>query len=218
MKIRLPEPRTRSYFVGKTGMGKSHLVKELLRTFGAKGVQIVALDVNDEYSRHGRPSSVRTLGPLRDRVTAAELARKPELLLEQRLSLAVVPDATPKQRARAFIMVSRMLRGADRRVLFLVDETGSVINSSLHPDCHKAAAELAVVATSGRHQSISLFIVAQRAAQIPPDVRSQASEWIVFRQDEVSDLDALAERLGKDFSQRTRALQLGQHLDWRDTN
>lgn len=217
MKVRLPEPRSRLFFCGKTGTGKSTRLKELLRTWGAKGVRIVALDINDEYSQQGRETGLVRLGPLRRRVTAAQLAADPSLLLEPRLSLAVVPGGGARQWARALLMLAKMLRATKGgRVLFVVDEAGSIIDPGLDPACHQARAELTSLATNGRHAGIALALVTQRAAQLPPGIRSQATSWTVFRQDEPADLEALEERLGKHFSERVRALPIGEHLDWRD--
>lgn len=215
MKVRLPEPRSRHYFAGKTGTGKSTLLKELLRVWGGKGVRIVALDINDEYSKEGKETGLVRLGPLRRRVTAAQLAADPSMLLDPRLSLAVVPGGGPRQWARTLVMLSKMLRKAGR-VLFVVDESGTIIDSNLDPACHQARAELTSLATNGRHAGIALALVTQRAAQLPPGIRSQATTWTVFRQDEPSDLEALEERLGKPFADRVRALPIGEHLDWRD--
>lgn len=48
----------------------------------------------------------------------------------------------------------------------------------------------------GRHPRVDLIIVAQRAASVPIDVRSQAQRIVTFRQTEPDDVDALLERLG----------------------
>lgn len=215
MKPALPEPRSRICVVGRTGFGKSTEVKEVIRSWLSRGVRVVALDCCDEYSVHGLPTGLVRLGPLKRRVTAPQLAADPAMLLDPRLSLAVVPGDGPKAWARTFMMLAKMVRHAGRLVL-VVDETGTWTDASNHPACHQAKAELVSLATNGRHKGVALVVVAQRAAQIPPGVRSQASEWWAFRQDEPSDLEALAERLGKDTAERVRQLHIGEAVKWRD--
>lgn len=215
MKAPLPEPRTRWLVVGKTGSGKSTYVKEQLRGWLARGVRVVALDPCDEYSQQGRETGLVRLGPLKKRVTAAQLAADPSLLLERRLSLAVVPGGGPPTWARAFVMLARMARHAGR-VLLVADEVGTWTDRGLHADCHRAGAELVSLSTNGRHAGIALALIAQRASQIPAGARAQATSWSVFRQDEPADLEALADRLGRDAAEQVRHLPLGEHHEWRD--
>lgn len=49
----------------------------------------------------------------------------------------------------------------------------------------------------GREQRVSLVLVAQRAAKIPLDIRSQASRIVTFRQTEPDDVRTLRERMGE---------------------
>ena len=48
----------------------------------------------------------------------------------------------------------------------------------------------------GRHQRVTLVLVAQRAMKIPLDVRSQATRIVSFRQTDPGDVDAITEVMG----------------------
>lgn len=217
--FRLPEPFDRFVVVGMTGQGKGERIKKMLKVWLSRGVKVVALDCKDEYSRHGKynPGLVN-LGPLKNRVTAAQLAADPSLLNDPRLSLAVVPnESTPKARARTFIMLAKMMKSL-RRCVLLVDEVGSWTNAEAHPVCVKARVELELIATEGRHEGHALIACAQFATQIPKAVRRQSSEWWLFRQDEESDLEAIAGRLGNDIAEQVRQLQRFECVTWRNNN
>lgn len=49
----------------------------------------------------------------------------------------------------------------------------------------------------GRHKRVSLVLIAQRAAKIPIDIRSQATRFISFRQTEPDDVSAVVDRIGE---------------------
>jgi DNA helicase HerA-like ATPase len=66
----------------------------------------------------------------------------------------------------------------------------------------------------GRHQSVNLVLIAQRAAKIPIDIRSQASRVITFRQTEPDDVAAIAERIGFDARDEIPALPDLHCIDW----
>lgn len=66
----------------------------------------------------------------------------------------------------------------------------------------------------GRHRSVSLVYVAQRAASIPIDVRSQASRIVSFRQSEPEDVDALCKRIGKQYRDVIPQLPDLECVDW----
>lgn len=217
MSTPTPTPAMRLLVTGKTGAGKSSRVKETLRAWLSRGVRIVAVDVCDEYSRHGVVKhGLVDLGPLRHRVTAAELARKPALVNDPRLSLSVVPpDSSPRAWARTFLLVERLMRGAGKAVV-VVDEVGTWANAANGPECHRARAALEGLSTNGRKDGLALVVVAQRAAQIPPNVRSQATEWWSYLQDEAADVEALAERFGREQAEGVSRLPLYECISWRD--
>ncbi len=66
----------------------------------------------------------------------------------------------------------------------------------------------------GRHASVDLVLVAQRAMRIPLDIRSQASRIVTFAQTEPDDVDAICDRIGGDFYDEIRALPPLSCLDF----
>lgn len=217
MKVALPEARDRFVVVGKSGSGKSTYVKRMIAGWIRQGVRVVALDVCDEYSRKGNDGALVQLGPLRDRVTVEELAAENGAqLLESRLSLSVVCGESPRAAARAFLLLESLLRGSRKQCVLVVDEVGLWTDSSADPLCHRARAQLAGLAVAGRKHGLSLVIVAQRAAQISTTVRSQVTQLVSFAQHEPADLDALAERAGKDFAEKVSRLKPFECIAWSD--
>jgi len=73
---------------------------------------------------------------------------------------------------------------------------------------------LARLVYMGRHRSVSLLLVAQRAASIPIAVRSQASRIVTFRQTEPEDVKAITERIGKQYREELPQLPDLACLDW----
>lgn len=65
-----------------------------------------------------------------------------------------------------------------------------------------------------RERQVHLYLVAQRAASIPIDVRSQASRIISFRQVEPEDVRAVAEIVGRDVKLELPALPNYHCIDW----
>lgn len=59
-------------------------------------------------------------------------------------------------------------------------------------------------------------MISQRASGVPKAARTQVSEVWAFRQDEPSDLEALAERLGEEKAGAVARLSVGDCLEWRD--
>lgn len=211
MSAFLPQPRHRILVCGKTGSGKTFRAHELLRAWQRRGVRVVVLDPKDEYSRAKG-------GPCADRITALELAKHPEELRKKRLSLAVVSRSRePQDVARAALLLLRIIPEVCGRVLFVADEVHLWADSSKGKACHKAASLLDVVATVERDRGVSLMLVAQRAAHVPKNTRTQLSNIITFRQEDGDDLAALAVRT-KDRSWLDRVARLGafESLDWSD--
>lgn len=167
-----------------TGAGKTHFAKAQL----AGAPRVLALDVNDEYSQHGRRA-----GPLFERATASTLAKHPTKLLESNLSLSVVPDKpTPQSRATALRFILRSLETiAEHRqskpLVLVLDELGEYVEHAI-----EAARSLATRGLT--HLSASLLVVTQRPFLIPKTVRSQMAELHIFRLEEVDDAEAATER------------------------
>lgn len=216
MSDRRPDARDRILYVGKTHSGKSYALKRRLARWLTLGARIVVMDPCDEYSKLGSKGADN--GPLTERITDAELAANPKLIKKARLALSVVPsDDSLKGWARCFLLVSGLLRAAGQSVVFVAEEAGTWSDASAGAHNHKAKIELIGVATNGRHRNISLVIVSQRAAMVPLTARAQLSEIVSFRQDETEDLEALAERIGKEKAEATARLSVGESIEWRDT-
>lgn len=211
MSAFLPQPRHRVLVCGKTGSGKTYRSHALLRAWQRQGTRVVVLDPKDEYSRASG-------GPCRDRVTAVELAKRPELLKQKRLSLAVVPRSRESQDvARAALLLLRIVPQLCGRVLFVADEVHLWADSQKGKTCHQASSLLDVVATVERDRGVALMLVAQRAAHVPRNTRTQLSHIITFRQEDGDDLAALAQRT-KDKTWADRVARLGafESLEWSD--
>lgn len=214
MSERRPDARDRILYVGKTHSGKSYALKRRIAHWLSLGARVVAVDFCDEHSKQGKGDT----GSLTERVTDAELAANPKLIKKARLSLAVVPsDESLKGWARCFLLVAALVRAAKQPVVLVVEEAGTMGDSTAGSQNHRAKLELVGLAVNGRHAGISLVVVSQRAAMVPLTVRAQLSEIVSFRQDETEDLDALAERIGTEKAQETRNLTVGQSIEWRDT-
>lgn len=67
----------------------------------------------------------------------------------------------------------------------------------------------------GAHIGVDRVFIAQRAASIPIDVRSQASRIVTFRQTEPADVKAACERMGREYMEELPSLEKLHCLDWR---
>jgi hypothetical protein len=66
----------------------------------------------------------------------------------------------------------------------------------------------------GSHIGVDRLFVAQRAASVPVDVRSQASRIVTFRQTEPNDVRAICERIGREYAEELPTLPKLECLDW----
>jgi len=74
--------------------------------------------------------------------------------------------------------------------------------------------ELDRIVRLGRHRRISLVWTAQRAAEVPRRVTAATDAFILFRQTEPRDLDAIAERCGPPVRDRVASLGLHDSVIW----
>ncbi len=211
------EPSDRSGIFGQTGSGKTeYLKRELLEPLMAAGVRLVVIDVKDELSVRGRPREMARVGPLPHRWTATQVAMQPEILAEEKLSLAVVPDEmTPKKCARAFALVANLLKalGEEQRsrpvVLVLEEcEYWATYEQEL----------LTSVAKMWRDYGVSVVFVSQRAVGVPIAARAQLNQVICFQQSEPADIDAIrlrTEITDPTFHARVQRLQPWKFETWR---
>lgn len=93
------------------------------------------------------------------------------------------------------------LRG---EMYFVIDEAHLLCNSRNCPP------ELAMASYVGGHKGFSMILVAQSFTGIHPIVRRNADELFLWKIIEPSDLDAVAERCGKDVAEQVRNLRAVQ--------
>lgn len=68
----------------------------------------------------------------------------------------------------------------------------------------------------GRHRSVNVIFVAQRAASIPIDLRSQANRFVSFRQIEPDDCSAVSSIIGKSNKDKLPSLPDLRCIDWQN--
>jgi hypothetical protein len=71
---------------------------------------------------------------------------------------------------------------------------------------------------TGRHRQIDVVWSAQRAGEVARLVTAQTDEFVLFSQREPRDLDAIADRCGRDVAERVAALGLHGHFRWDAVN
>ena len=197
--------------LGKTHTGKSTFAKREVEQL-VRDHRVVAIDVTDEWSQKGRVRDGVDLGPLKDRMTVAELGRRPDVLLKPKLSLAIVPDQqTSVSAARAFELTVRLLKLCPLPVVLVLDEA--------HVWAKHVDALYCDAATIGRHWGggVALISCSQRAVRVPLTVRSQSSRIVTFRQDEPPDVDGLALKTGRPFAEAAARLPAHEFLEWTDS-
>lgn len=199
--------------VGKSGSGKSHCGKALLQREMERGWRIIAYDVEDEFSRHGRKTAHVTLGPLTHRATWDEFARDPaHWLTAERLALSIIPiDNDNAEECAKEAGELKALVKAYGDVLVYWSEMGAYHEH--------ARAALDSCATRGRHWGCPMVFESQRMVHIPPNARAQLTQLESFLQDHPADLDALRERTrlaDPEFADRVTRLRVGESEFWRD--
>lgn len=90
----------------------------------------------------------------------------------------------------------------------ILDECALIFGRGELPDWAK------YLVYTGREQRINLIVLAQRAANIPIAIRSQATRIVSFRQTEPDDIKALRDRLGSQLSDELSGLDRLECVDW----
>jgi hypothetical protein len=70
------------------------------------------------------------------------------------------------------------------------------------------------IVRTGRHRGIDLLWTAQRASEVSRTLTSATDLWIFYSQTEPRDLDAIAERCGRDIAARVGELGLHECFVW----
>jgi len=200
------QPHDRALVLGITGAGKSYYA---MHNIVKPAPRVVVFDPHGEYA------DACDL----DEVSLGELLEEPALLTYADVRLAVVPDEwdEPRELAEALKDLSRVLKrtAVDERdpkapvTLLVIEECGV-----MRP---YADGTLAMLATQARHWKMPLVLVAQRAVQIPPNARDQASRIVTFRQKSADDVDALAARIGEAKAARVPLLPRRKFVSWHES-
>lgn len=172
--------------VGLSGSGKSWFARQLVRP----AARLVIWDLCGEYGDAAEP------------VTLAELLEAPELLLGERVALAVRPGTEDEEElaAETDTLVTLVRRAG--QCLLMLEEVG---------DYGKAAERtLSKVARNGRHQGVATIFVTQAAVEIPKAARRQLTRVFSFIQTDPDDLEALRKRCGDAFVERVTAWRPGE--------
>lgn len=171
--------------VGLSGSGKSYFARRLV----SPASRLVIWDVCGEYADAAEP------------VTLAELLEAPELLLGDRVALAVRPGTEDEEElAEETAALVSLVRRAGRCLLVL-EEVG---------DYGKAAERtLSKLARNGRHAGVACVFVTQAAVEIPKSARRQLTRVFSFIQTDPEDLEALRKRCGDAFVERVTAWRPG---------
>jgi hypothetical protein len=88
------------------------------------------------------------------------------------------------------------------RLLFVVEEAPLVCKAGYLPP------PFGKMVRTGRHRAIDLLWTAQRASEVSRTLTSATDFWILYSQTEPRDLDAIAERCGKEVADRVVNLAL----------
>jgi hypothetical protein len=191
----VPEPWERIGVAGMTRRGKSALLKAWCAWLMKRGVRVVVIDVDDEYSPEGKDRGEEcVLGPLRQRLTVggflAEMERNPGFLNRKSLALALVPedpDEDPEAVAEQVLSVGAHLRDAEPLVI-IFEECGYWAE-------HAERLLHAAAARWGKRGHVPIF-AGQRLTDVPAKARAQYSAVATGQQTKAHDLDFLQREAG----------------------
>lgn len=93
-------------------------------------------------------------------------------------------------------------------LLFVVEEAPLVCRASYMPPT------FGKMVRTGRHRAIDILWTAQRAGEVARTLTSSTDIWIFYSQTEPRDLDAIAERCGRDIAEKVAGLGLHDSFCW----
>lgn len=93
-------------------------------------------------------------------------------------------------------------------VLFIVEEIPLLCSPSFLPP------ELDRIVRLGRHQGVDFLWTCQRMSEVARRLTAATDLFILFRHSEPRDLDAIADRCGRQLSEKVAALGLHDYLVW----
>ena len=93
-------------------------------------------------------------------------------------------------------------------MLFVVEEAPLVCRASYLP------ATFGKIVRTGRHRSIDLLWTAQRVSEVSRTLTSATDVWMFYSQTEPRDLDAIADRCGREVADKVAGLGLHDSFCW----
>jgi hypothetical protein len=93
-------------------------------------------------------------------------------------------------------------------LLFVVEEAPLVCRANFMPPT------FGKIVRTGRHRGIDLLWTAQRASEVSRTLTSATDFWIIYSQTEPRDLDAIAERCGREVAEKVAGLGLHDSFCW----
>jgi hypothetical protein len=93
-------------------------------------------------------------------------------------------------------------------MLFVVEEAPLVLKAGYMPPV------FGKIVRTGRHRGIDLLWTAQRASEVSRTLTSATDVWIFYSQTEPRDLDAIAERCGREIATHVAELGLHDSFTW----
>jgi dephospho-CoA kinase len=94
------------------------------------------------------------------------------------------------------------------RMLFVVEEAPLILKAGYMPPAFGR------IVRTGRHRQIDLLWTAQRASEVSRTLTSATDVWIFYSQTEPRDLDAIAERCGREIANQAASLGLHDSFVW----
>lgn len=207
---RLPDTlddHERVLVLGKTGVGKSFAVKAFLRRAIRAGERIVVFDPKGEYAASASE------GPCTALVGVDDLLRDPARYLDSpRMAIAVVPATERRACAEDFREVSEQVARTGH-LIFVADEVGYWGRAT-----REATDALDTVSTLYRHHGVAVVCIAQRAMQVPPSTRAQASQVWSGLQSDPEDLRELRRLCGEDYAAAVAGLPRQEIAVWHESD
>ncbi len=178
-------------FLGRRGSGKSTALREMLERCD----RFLLFDVNGE---HGRwcPNAIYDLDRLYDFLAWA--------VKQEHAAARFIPeydvDADFASVCEAVYRTGHLVFG--------VEEIPVLAGASFVPP------EFGNIVRLGRHRKIGLYWTGQRAAECPRTLTAMTDAFVIFSTQEPRDLEAIADRCGRDVAEQVARLPLHGKLVW----
>ncbi|MBZ5702592.1 MAG: hypothetical protein LAN84_12180 [Acidobacteriia bacterium] len=177
-------------FAGRKGSGKSTALRRVLEHCP----RFFLFDINGEHgwipNRFGRMADVE------------------QFLAWGETQKCFAGSYLPSRDMPAFFAQLCNLVYAHGRLTFAVEEAPEVCSAASLPDA------FSVCIRRGRHRRLNLAWTCQRLAETSITLRSQTDYFVIGSQAEPRDLDALAERCGREAAEKAAGLGLHGFLVW----